>query len=116
MRKGPALTDEACEARLATGSMVKETCQTCQFGCCAKHDYTSCLTKLSVSCEELGTIDERLCYELVNGDGPITGWVTMKLRGKAAGLKRSDVRQKCKSTYRVYVSHSNIMCIRYTSK
>ena len=59
VRKGPALSDEAFEARLATGSMVKE----------------------------IGTIDECLCYELVNGDGPITGWVTVKLSGKDLLIK-----------------------------
>ena len=29
-------------------------------------------------------MDGRLHYELVSGDGPAMGWVSMKLRGKAA--------------------------------
>ena len=34
-------------------------------------------------CKEIDSMDGRLCYELVRGEGPATGWVTMKLRGKA---------------------------------
>jgi len=54
VRSGPALSDELCGARLSTGAVVKE----------------------------IETMDGRLCYELVQGDGPSTGWVSMKLRGK----------------------------------
>ena len=37
---------------------------------------------MRVTCEEVETTDGRLCYELVRGDGPATGWVSMKLRGR----------------------------------
>ncbi|CAE7356561.1 unnamed protein product, partial [Symbiodinium necroappetens] len=46
VRSGPALSDELCETRLATGAVVKE----------------------------VETTDGRLCYELVRGDGPAMGW------------------------------------------
>ncbi|CAE7326460.1 unnamed protein product [Symbiodinium necroappetens] len=62
VRSGPALSDELCEARLATGAVVKKV-------------------------EER---DGRLCYELVRGDGPTTGWVSMKLRGRDLLVKAHE--------------------------
>ena len=46
----------------------------CRF-CCR-------VVRMRVTCEEVETTDGRLCYELVRGDGPATGWVSMKLRGR----------------------------------
>ena len=34
--------------------------------------------------------DGRLCYELVRGDGPATGWVSMKLRGRDLLVKAHE--------------------------
>eukprot|EP00439_Symbiodinium_sp_Y106_P086985 s383_g37.t2 len=62
VRSGPALSDELCETRLATGAVVKE----------------------------VETTDGRLCYELVRGDGPATGWVSMKLRGRDLLVKAHE--------------------------
>ncbi|CAE6924796.1 unnamed protein product [Symbiodinium sp. CCMP2592] len=62
VRSGPALSDDLCEARLATGAVVKKV-------------------------EER---DGRLCYELVRGDGPATGWVSMQLRGRDLLVKAQE--------------------------
>ncbi|CAE7221497.1 unnamed protein product, partial [Symbiodinium sp. CCMP2456] len=66
VRSGPALSDELCETRLATGAVVKE----------------------------VETTDGRLCYELVRGDGPATGWVSMKLRGRDLLVKAHDTHEE----------------------
>ena len=35
--------------------------------------------------QETDARDGRICYELVKGDGPASGWVTPNLRGKEQG-------------------------------
>lgn len=54
VREGQALSSKACEERLSTGARVKE----------------------------LQLLGERLRYELVDGLGPQSGWVSVKISGK----------------------------------
>ncbi|CAE7364771.1 Olah [Symbiodinium pilosum] len=54
VREGQALTSKACDDRLSTGASIKE----------------------------LQLAGDRLCYELLTGTGPKTGWVSVKISGK----------------------------------
>eukprot|EP00435_Cladocopium_sp_Y103_P014773 s2202_g3.t1 len=63
VRSGCELTSEMAESRLSTGSVVKE----------------------------LNSRDGRIEYELVQGSGPASGWVTPSLRGKELLVKKAEV-------------------------
>ncbi|CAE7305548.1 unnamed protein product [Symbiodinium sp. CCMP2592] len=54
VREGAALTSPACDTRLTTGSVL----------------------------EQVQLKGERLCYKLLEGDGPKTGWVSIRLSDK----------------------------------
>eukprot|EP00435_Cladocopium_sp_Y103_P020216 s1291_g4.t3 len=54
VREGQALSSKACDERLSTGARVKE----------------------------LQLVGERLRYELLDGLGPASGWVSVKISGK----------------------------------
>ncbi|CAE7200181.1 Olah [Symbiodinium natans] len=61
VREGQALTSKACDDRLSTGASVKE----------------------------LQLVGDRLCYELLTGTGPKTGWVSVKISGKELVVRKA---------------------------
>ena len=71
VRSGSELTSELAETRLSTGAVVKVGVES-SWGS-AHHRLPG---------QELENRDGRICYELIRGDGPPSGWVSSKLRGK----------------------------------
>ncbi|CAE7389082.1 ndor1, partial [Symbiodinium microadriaticum] len=65
VRTGYDLSSDLADSRLATGSLVKET--------------DSC--------------DGRICYELLRGEGPASGWVSPNLRGKELLIKTGGTQE-----------------------
>ncbi|CAE7779211.1 ndor1, partial [Symbiodinium pilosum] len=72
VRTGHDLSSDLADGRLATGSLVKET----------------------------DARDGRICYELVKGDGPASGWVTPNLRGKELLVKTGAQGEKAPQSRR----------------
>jgi len=64
VRSGFELSSELAETRLSTGAVVKE----------------------------MENRDGRICYELIRGEGPRSGWVSSKLRGKDLLVPQSRPR------------------------
>eukprot|EP00930_Biecheleria_cincta_P008626 TRINITY_DN110140_c0_g1_i1.p1 TRINITY_DN110140_c0_g1~~TRINITY_DN110140_c0_g1_i1.p1 ORF type:complete len:622 (-),score=90.75 TRINITY_DN110140_c0_g1_i1:37-1902(-) len=67
VRESRALTSPACELRLSNGALV----------------------------EELALEEERLQFKKLAGDGPDTGWVSLKIKGKTL-MSKSDKRPEPK--------------------
>ncbi|CAE7539794.1 unnamed protein product, partial [Symbiodinium sp. CCMP2456] len=65
VRTGCDLSSDLADSRLVTGSLVKET--------------DSC--------------DGRICYELLTGEGPASGWVSPNLRGKELLVKTGGTQE-----------------------
>ena len=88
VRSGFELTSEPAETRLSTGSLVKVdvpfVAETAVFVChrlskCYSRQFSHFRTSFG---QEVENKDGRICYELISGDGPRSGWVSSKLRGK----------------------------------
>lgn len=57
--------------------------------------------------QEVEWRDGRLCYELVSGTGPKTGWVTVSLRGKEQFVDFDRSQSDPQSTHRSSASIGN---------
>ena len=90
LRTGYDLSSDVADSRLVTGSLVKDGLLVLR--CLCKHgvapwEKTPCS---QLVLEETDSRDGRICYELLRGEGPASGWVSPTLRGKETREKLKD--------------------------